>query len=153
MPKFDLLRRSSTKKFYWWEDRGGSYFQPDSEMEFPKTQDHEVIETSDSLHYRDLDHTKTGLVDSESGAGWLSPEGKFYPCDFQGHSRVAEYILKVSDDQLERGGWVHVAGPEARLWTEYHHPTEAQRDWARQNGHRFQGDEVPVSSGNPESKV
>jgi hypothetical protein len=38
--------------------------------------------------------------------GWLSPDGKFYPCGFMGHCNLAE-LLGKTEEQLERA-WVKI---------------------------------------------
>lgn len=50
----------------------------------------------------------------ESG-GWLSPNGKFYPCGFCQHTKLAKKLALIyfdsqnGDTTLEDNGWAHVS--------------------------------------------
>lgn len=51
----------------------------------------------------------SGLIDTESNEGWLSPDGKFYGCEYQGHYRMAKLLFKKEDDELEAAGWIKIS--------------------------------------------
>ncbi len=60
----------------------------------------------------DLDFPPLSAI--RESAGWLAPDGKFYPCDFLEHYFLAIRLslLYYDDDKgattLERRGWVHI---------------------------------------------
>lgn len=63
-----------------------------------------------------------------SNTGWLSPDGKFYPCGHMEHNYIA-YRLDKSQVDLERGGWVKLSNGDifGFLWGGVVTPTEIQR--------------------------
>ena len=55
----------------------------------------------------DLDWTPI-LLREGSEYGWLTPDGKWYPCDQSAHHEVAELILHKTEDQCEAENYVRV---------------------------------------------
>lgn len=59
----------------------------------------------------------------KESAGWLAPDGKFYPCEFFEHYELAEQLalLYYNEDSADRGlevrGWAHIQDTgEMRLY-------------------------------------
>lgn len=72
--------------------------------------------------------------DKEWLIGWLSPEGRHYPCDHGDHSLLADY-LGGNELFLEATGWVKVALPyDEGVFMGRHFPTAAQRNWLSLHG-------------------
>jgi hypothetical protein len=109
---------------------------------FPKRRVHEVLETVEAAGFAELDQSKTEYLDPGSDAGWLRPDGKFFPCGYTFHDIVAREVLKTTVKQLERGGWIRVQGEGALLFCE-RTPTDAQRKWAEEHGHTLEDDLGP----------
>lgn len=63
-----------------------------------------------------------------SGTGWLSPDGKFYPCEYGGHDDL-EFQLGCGRSRLEELGWVKLQNGNF-LWDFSGHfePTQRQID-------------------------
>lgn len=76
-------------------------------------------------------------------AGWLSPEGEFWSCNFYGHSALATQVIQRSYMDLEAAGWCHVdCAAEKGRYTfrmlgreSYTGLTSAQEQWLAANGH------------------
>ena len=66
--------------------------------------------------------------------GWISPEGDFFGCSPQEHSRVAEYIYGMTEREMENSGYIKVY--ELPIWMRntdrrydyFGHPTAAQQE-------------------------
>ena len=54
----------------------------------------------------DLDYSY--LLQPNSKYGWIDRDGKFYGCDYTHHSALAERVLKKSERELEKLGWIKV---------------------------------------------
>jgi hypothetical protein len=69
-----------------------------------------------------------------SDSGWLSPEGKFYPCGYMEHVSLLG-SLDLTQGAAEKAGWVKFGGGSIYgfLWDHQAKPTEIQkkltRDW------------------------
>ncbi len=65
----------------------------------------------------------------EADTGWLSPEGKLYPCDYWGHSDLA-HRLKLSWRGHIHGvsGWIHVQDGHFRNPSPWHTDDEPSVD-------------------------
>ena len=48
------------------------------------------------------------LIEPDSDLGWLSPDGRFYGCDWTKHSTVASEYFGKDDLELEKEGWVKI---------------------------------------------
>lgn len=137
--KYALIKQRNHDFAYWWEDCGHR-FENENGGGFPKLpMCYEIIETAEAECYEDLDHTKTGLLQPDSKAGWLSPDGEFYGCFYASHDALAELVLKTAVCELEKTGWIRVAGARAVLSCD-RFPTDAQRDWARDHEHKIRED-------------
>ncbi len=76
-------------------------------------------------------------------SGWLDREGNYYPCQYHGHSDLAETVLFSSYAALEKAGWVHVdeKGRKGSYTfrvngsTNQEAMTPAQLEWLEKNGH------------------
>lgn len=78
--------------------------------------------------------------DKDWVVGWLSPEGRHYPCDHCDHSLLARY-LGGDELFLEGTGWAKIALPyEEGVFLGGHFPTAAQRNWLSMHG--FNVDEM-----------
>jgi hypothetical protein len=92
------------------------------------------LETTLARDYEELDHSKTGLLKPDSVDGWLSPEGRFFGCDYYRHDAVAQLILKQTVTDLERQGWLRVTG----YWiVSGRCATAPQRNWASRFGYEI----------------
>ena len=67
------------------------------------------LEIVEAQNWRDLDWKGTPTYGSEYKTGWLSPDGKFYGCDYRYHDYNARFIHGKTEDQLEQQGWVKIA--------------------------------------------
>jgi len=64
--------------------------------------------------------------------GWLSIDGKFYPCEYGEHARLG-YAMKIIkgrtdvdwENIMEKAGWIKIQGGKAYLWDKF---TAKQRD-------------------------
>jgi len=62
------------------------------------------------------------ITKTTTGSGWVSPEGLFYECEYEGHSNLAQYMLEdgiVTEGTSEEMGWNRYnmeAVLEARKW-------------------------------------
>ena len=56
------------------------------------------VENEDELDY-------SFLIDDSYETGWLSPDGRWYGCEYYSHEEVADKIFKSSGDDLKDKGW------------------------------------------------
>ena len=72
------------------------------------------------------------LIKEDSDLGWLSPDGRFYGCDWADHEMVAtEYFGRRDACELEKEGWVRVfrsVETKEPVYAQYK-ITEYQRVW------------------------
>ena len=52
--------------------------------------------------------------------GWIAPDGEFFGCAPMDHLRLAEYYLKVKEEQLEENGWIKIT--EVPWWAKGRYP-------------------------------
>ena len=83
--------------------------------------------------YKELDHTKTGLVVGKSDAGWLSRAGRFYPCRNVDHENYASLILHSSGRSMETGGWIRIYSK--REWIATKRLSTDQLTWLQKRGY------------------
>ncbi|MBE7082455.1 MAG: hypothetical protein E7378_02085 [Clostridiales bacterium] len=55
-----------------------------------------------------LDWYGTRVYDNKYKSGWLSPEGKFYGCDYASHIAQAKLVHRLRECDLERDGWIKI---------------------------------------------
>lgn len=115
---------------YWMND-GGDYWLNINGGRTPKSESDKVFETAYG-EYASLAHEKTGLNVKESDHGWLSPDAKFYPCNYYEHDLYALYILKEDVSDLELGGWVRLAGKD---WNSRKRLNPRQLSWLSSHGY------------------
>lgn len=78
--------------------------------------------------------------DKEWKIGWLSPEGRHYPCSHCEHLTLAQ-ILHGGEVLAERDGWVKVALEDERgYFCNEHMLTAEQRNWLSLNGYVLEDD-------------
>lgn len=112
----------------WWEIRGNRlvnevggyhYYSPDK--------DDIIVEVNSRA---DLDWSCLLVPDAKYG--WLDLRGHFYGCRFQDHETIARLVLKTTERELEKSGWVKLYRnyPQGVGWyCEKTHMTKAQRDF------------------------
>lgn len=83
--------------------------------------------------FQELDWSGTYLVDSDSDAGWLDREGRFYGCPREGHDDYAYYIFEKSVRELEETGWVRIY--HAELYVHEKPLSAEQKNWLSSHGH------------------
>jgi len=66
--------------------------------------------------------------------GWLSPAGIWTQCDYRGHSDVAYYVLKTSEQDLEKNNYVKISGKYI-FTTPTHRYTRKQIEWLKKHTH------------------
>jgi hypothetical protein len=117
----------------YWVKSSKTYWLNVNEGRTPKSEKDVIFETAEG-DYSDLDHTKTGLVVKHSDAGWLSPDGRWFPCRFHEHRLYATLILKMEYTDLKDRGWVSVEGKRLGWFCEKL-LMEAQRAWLIKKGY------------------
>lgn len=118
-----------------WVEDGEGYWINASGGRCPKSPGDTVFETaSGDVSYDELDHRRTGLflVPPETKSGWLSPTGEMYFCEYECHDRYADLIIKKSQRELEKEGWVKISANKKEWQKDYYPPkatlTEPQAD-------------------------
>ena len=67
--------------------------------------------------------------------GWLSPDGRYYPCNWGEHSTLA-YHIGDGEVYLESDGWARiVSDDEDGYFIRRHFPSAEQRNWLSLNGY------------------
>ena len=69
----------------------------------------EGMETATGEDFCDLNWYGTEVYDNNYKTGWLSPDGKFYGCDYSSHRAQAKYVHKKHESDLEDEGWVKIS--------------------------------------------
>lgn len=76
--------------------------------------------------------------DKDWKIGWLSPEGRHYPCNHGEHFEVAQ-SLECAEVGLERNGWVHIMLEDLDSGYFYcRKMTAEQRNWLSLNGYKLE---------------
>lgn len=70
--------------------------------------------------------------------GWLSPEGRHYPCKITEHQELALAGLDSSEVELENAGWVKVALSDT-YFCNRKKITAEQRNWLQIHGYELEG--------------
>lgn len=96
---------------FWWEledgliyNRVGGHTAYDPEVCGP------IVEVES---FEDLDWSC--LLKPDSKLGWVSPDGRFYGCEYTDHADVADLYFKKSERELEDEGWVKI------WWSNFDH--------------------------------
>lgn len=126
---------------WWYEKRGKKRINPAGGYCYFKDRE-EILETVEASSWADLDYYKTSLgrrtgVDN----GWLSPTGEWFACNYEEHEGLAELIIGMYSDELDRTGWVKVQSsvaycrydgkdytPEQKLWIDRNLTSEDEED-------------------------
>ncbi len=135
------------KEASWHEDGGDRWINQMGGWR-PKHEGDVVLERTELIDsdWQSLDWTRTVYYKEDGDYGWLSPEGKFYACDYAGHGDVAFFIIKKDVSALEDEGWVRVDGPgggsnSTFRFMAYHYSnrllTNAQTEWLKSRGHEI----------------
>ena len=95
---------------------------------------YEIVE-ADS--WTDLDYHGTLIYHDDYKTGWVSPEGKFYGCDYAYHSTQAKLVHKCSERELEEKGFIKITraymvdgGFDVLFFCA---PTQKQIKWFKEN--------------------
>lgn len=67
------------------------------------------LETTIAESRSDLNWYGTEVYDNSYKTGWVSPEGKFYGCDYRRHLAQARYVHGKNEEQLESEGWLKIS--------------------------------------------
>ncbi|MBQ3493852.1 MAG: hypothetical protein IJA69_00380 [Clostridia bacterium] len=67
------------------------------------------LEKSYAESFFHLDWTNTAIFSQHYKTGWLSPDGKFFGCDFHFHDDQAFLVHKQNEDDLEKQGWIKIS--------------------------------------------
>ena len=98
------MRRFIFRNGGWWEIAGDRLVNivGGGHRYIPSPDDRIVeAESFDNLDY-------SYLIKPDSPYGWISPEGRYYGCEYRDHGIVARRILKSNEYDLEQKGWVKV---------------------------------------------
>lgn len=115
--------------------RNASY----SDFDLSATQEKLAIKISNALkELKELVFAYYQEQDKNWAIGWLSPEGRHYPCNYGEHFTLA---LNLGYDEvcLERNGWVHIMTDcldEGYLYCRK--LTAEQRNWLSLNGYKVE---------------
>jgi hypothetical protein len=132
---FALIQLKCWNAPYWVEDNG-SYWMNHAGGRIPKSSSDKILErVAIDGDFEALDWTKTDLINPNSEAGWLSPEGKFYGCEWMKHDLIARYILKKKVEYLMNTNWVRIQ--DKNNYVCYKELTQSQIDWMYQHGYDF----------------
>lgn len=67
------------------------------------------LETATAENKSGLNWYGTEAYDIKYKTGWLSPNGKFFGCDYRNHASQAKYVHGKSENELENEGWVKIS--------------------------------------------
>jgi len=102
----------------WWEKKGDKWINCDGGY-------HSQLETDKILHSIESDDwdtlfdipevkrlnrqmCETYLLNKDSRLGWVTPDGKFYPCHYADHDNVIFYMFGISVGDAEKQGYIRV---------------------------------------------
>jgi hypothetical protein len=140
--KVVLLQVAFPAGIWWYQDDGDRWGNLGGGYMYKSPTDR-VIDTAEIEDgaWETLDWKRTSLLDPESGAGWLAPDGSFLGCESQRHDLVSWLVLHSTTGEVERdhvrvyegpdrfGRGGHYAPPQqARM-------TAEQRNWLTMHGH------------------
>jgi hypothetical protein len=125
---------SSEPRYFWMRDGGDRWIHfVEGCWPFKNESDiiAEVVMTQDVT---DLDWSRTPLFDSDSSAGWLSRQGRFYGCPEKYHDKFAAYVLGMKVHELESTGWARVLDSSSYAATQNLSPE--QNSWLAHKGYK-----------------
>lgn len=124
--EFAVLNNGTVIPNGWWEIVGDRLVNQMGGYHLYTPSPNDIIAEAES--YSDLDHSY--LLDPRSEYGWISPEGRFYGCDYHRHEDVASFIFRASGAELEDKGWVRIyrnSFDGTKEWYCQKFPTEFQK--------------------------
>lgn len=99
-------------KNYWWEldtatplNKATVYNSAGGRMTEVDCTKLQIAEATD---WQDLNWKGTVVWDNNFKTGWLAPSGEFFGCDYRCHSTCANYVLKSSEQKLEKTGHIKI---------------------------------------------
>ncbi len=124
----------SEPRYFWMKD-GGERWIHFVEGCWPFKSEADIIaEVVHTKDVTDLDWSRTPLFDSDSSAGWLSRQGRFYGCPEKYHDKFAAYVLGIKVHELEKTGWARVL--DSRSYAATKNLSVEQSSWLSQKGYR-----------------
>jgi len=126
------------RPFFWMKDGGDRWIHfVEGCWPFKNEADiiAEIVHTDDVT---DLDWSMTPLYDSDSNAGWLSREGRFYGCPENYHDKFAAYVLGIKVPDLEETGWTRLL--DSGNYTNMHRLSLEQCNWLSTKGYKVYED-------------
>lgn len=90
-------------------------------------------------NWEQLDYHGTVVNDDCYKTGWVTPQGKFYGCEYNFHNMQARLLHKHYEDELEKLGFIKITheinntGKKELLVLCYAKPTIHQIKWFKQN--------------------
>ena len=113
MAKF-VLEISETRdgelvKNGWWKIEGKNVYNRRGGYHSYIPSEHDIVISA--KNWDDLckkEEFKKSLLNENSDLGWIDRNGNFYRCDYHDHSEVAEYVIGVSERELEEKGYIKV---------------------------------------------
>ncbi len=140
MVHLKLYARITTK--FWdgpyWVEVGPRYWSTTGGGRIPRCDSDGVLEYKEANDWTDLDWTHTTLHRPESRDGWISPDGRFFGCESQGHDMFAWLGLKQAVKDLEQCGWVRVYWDRFKC---HRRLTAMQRNTLSRKGHEIKDED------------
>jgi hypothetical protein len=95
-----------------WMQRDGSRWVNNMGGGFYDNSNVTILEEVESEDFYSLDHGRTALgqMKGDCTSGWVSPKGKFFPCDYKDHDEYAYLVLRKEVRELEEEGWARLGG-------------------------------------------
>lgn len=130
-----LVQTSYHSTPWWLEDKGDEHWHNVAGGYCPRSESDKVLaRVSGELDYDELDHKQTGLFHkSGTNAGWLTPDGKFYPCSGEAHDQYARLILHTTVEKLEKEGYARVYSDRPEDWICIGGATDKQAVWLKKH--------------------
>ena len=135
-PDFWWARKGTNRGRPVWVNRNGGWYPRGENAVSVKTTQAEgywELPEEDTTKYRNLLN-----VPDSCRLGWLSPEGKFYPCGYADHDEYAYMIIGQPVKMLEAEGWCRITGSNDRpsiMWGRGREATEAQAEFLLDNNY------------------
>jgi hypothetical protein len=115
-----------------------------------------TVKEDDEFLYSTWDHVEYLYYSNNTKAdyGWVDKEGRFYGCDWMGHSACAAAIFHISEHEAEQAGYVKIYRdpllatyddvhftPDGRGWYCSRPLTDAQRSTLLEKGFKVKDDD------------